>query len=147
MTSTIPIYRGMGLSIPYPESWRVTEDGKGTDTQSVLFESTETAFMSVSICSDCDDPMLAIEEATEGMESDYDDIEVEDTSVAVELDGIRCRELRFYYLDMVVLSRLISFRHNGSIYLMQQQAEDREFVQIANVFAAMVIGMSKAMGQ
>lgn len=137
----------MGLSIPYPENWMVSNDGSDKDTDSVFIESPNTAFLSVSLYDDSTGPLQAIERAMEAMQSEYEDIEYEDIEVDLELLDIKARELRFYFLDLVVVSRLIAFRVGQTTYLVQQQAEDREFGELEPVFFAMMFGMAKAMNE
>ncbi len=137
----------MGLSIPYPENWMVSNDGSDKDTDSVFIESPNTAFLSVSLYDDSTEPLQAIERAMEAMQSEYEDIEYEDIEVDLELVDIKARELRFYFLDLVVVSRLIAFRVGQTTYLVQQQAEDREFGELELVFFAMMFGMAKAINE
>jgi hypothetical protein len=140
----ISVYRGMGLEIPYPENWKVSNDGSDETEDSVFIESPKTAFLSLARYDDSTEPAQAIDRAVEAMESEYEDIEQEDIEVALELKRLVARELRFYYLDLVVVSRLIAFRHSETTYLVQQQAEDREFSDLEPVFFAMMFGMAKA---
>ncbi len=80
-------------------------------------------------------PREAIEKAREAMEAEYPESEFESFEPKLMLKGeeiadSRAGDVRFYYLDLLVISRLIAFTVNKKTYLIQIQAEDRDFDQV-----------------
>jgi hypothetical protein len=143
------IYQGLGLSCMYPENWNVTED---TDEGKVLgftLESPTSAFMTVTEYPWTVPPSEALEQAHAAMKSEYDELEFETFEPNLEWQGqpladSRAGDVRFYYLDLLVVSRLIAFSIDHRTYLVQIQAEDRDFESLEMVFQAMLISMLKS---
>jgi hypothetical protein len=143
------VYRGLGVEIPYPENWVVSDDSQ-SGGDAVFIESPNTAYISLTRLGNSPELEQAIEEATEIMESEYDEIEMEDLDLedigsGLDLGHALVRDLRFFHLNLVVMSRLIAFKHGESTYLMQMQAEDREFQSLSEVFRAVLFGMARSL--
>ncbi len=140
------VYRGLGLSCLYPENWTLTEDTIDDQTIGFTLESPTTAFMMVNVYPWTIAPSQAIEQAREAMQVEYDDIEYEPIPPDITIKGhviedSRAGEVRFYYLDLLVVSRLIAFAFNRQTFLIQFQAEDRDFATLDQVFRAMTISI------
>ena len=139
-------YQGLGLTCMYPENWNVTED---TDEGKVLgftLESPTAAFMTVTEYPWTVPPQEAIDEAGAARKAEYDELEFEPYDPALEWQGepladCRATDVRFYYLDLLVISRLIAFSLEHRTYLVQIQAEDRDFEGLEMVFKAMLVSM------
>jgi hypothetical protein len=135
----------------YPENWRVTEDtAPGGKATSFMLESPTSAFMTVSEFPWNVAPNEAVEKAKEAMEAEYQDIEFEPFSPELTIGGEAIKdlhggEIHFYYLDLLVVSRLIAFTMESTTYLIQVQAEDRDFETLDRVFQAMILSMLKSL--
>jgi hypothetical protein len=141
------VYQGIGLSCMYPENWRVSEDTEpGGRTTGFMIESPNSAFMTVSEYPWNVAPREAIDSAKVAMEAEYDNCEFEPFSPTLLVNGkaiedCRAGDVRFYFLDLLVVSRLIAFTVRKTTYLIQIQAEDRDFDSLEKVFQAMIVSM------
>ena len=131
-------YHGLGVSIMYPDGWKIEEDV--TDQDSVSFESPLGAFMTVTRY-----PTLnfsdAVENAHQVMLAEYDEVESEQFSRTIAEREFQGMALRFVYLDFLIVAELFSFAHAGSIYLVQIQGEDRDVEKLQPVFEAMLTSL------
>lgn len=112
-------------------------------------------------------PDEAIEEATKAIAADYEGIELSSFAPERELlhvdlapsqpksapsqpknnvpNASRGTDLNFYYLDLLITVRLISFQFAQHTFLVQFQAEDRDFTSMERVFQAMLITMIQSL--
>jgi hypothetical protein len=145
------IHQLRGISCTFPENWQLSEDGADERLASFTLQSPHTAFMSVYVCRDSGQSRPLIDEMAALLSKEYEGVErVEfepeelewgafDTEDATEdLQGV---ELNFYYLDLLVTTRLIAYTAGTQTVLVQCQAEDREFQALESVFQAMLISM------
>lgn len=153
------VYRGLGLSCTYPENWQLSEEtvAEHADQPTVVgfnLQSPTSAFMSVYRYPKSVSPDEAIEEATKAIAADYEGIELTSFEPQRELLNVelakpqpksnvantsRGTDLNFYYLDLLITVRLISFQFAQHTFLVQFQAEDRDFTSMERVFQAMLI--------
>ena len=146
MTKT---YQGLGLSCMYPENWSLTEDTDDGRIVGFTIESPTSAFMTVTEYPWTVAPREALEQAQDIMKSEYDNIEYDEIDPELELDGqpladSRGSDANFYYLDLLVFSRFVSFTVDRKTYLVQIQAEDRDYEGLEMVFKAMLVSMLKS---
>ena len=166
------VYRGLGLACTYPENWQLSEEtvAEHADQSTVVgfnLQSPTSAFMSVYRYPQSVSPDEAIEEATKAIAADYEGIELasfapERELLHVELapsqpksapsqpksnvpNASRGTDLNFYYLDLLITVRLISFQFSHYTFLVQFQAEDRDFTSMERVFQAMLITMIQSL--
>ncbi len=72
------------------------------------------------------------------MKTDYGEVELEELPLP-EMPGVaRLVEFRFYYLDLLVISRLLILERGGKTYVIQMQAESRDFDRNEMVFDAIL---------
>ena len=133
----------------YPETWKVTEDTEDGKLLGFTLESPTSAFMTVTEYAWTVTPEEAFDQAFEAMQSEYDELEVEPFDPEIQwlggpLPDLRAGDVRFYYLDLLVISRLISFSLENRTFLIQIQAEDRDFDSLEMVFKAMMVSMFKS---
>ncbi len=131
-------FDGLGVSVMYPDGWKIEEDG--TDQDSVSFESPLGAFMTITRY-----PTLnfsdAVENAHQVMLAEYDEVESEPFSRSIADREFHGMALRFVYLDFLIVAELFSFALAGSIYLVQIQGEDRDVEKLQPVFEAMLTSL------
>lgn len=145
------VYQGLGLSCMYPENWKLSEDTSSSgSTTGFMIESPTSAFMTVNEYPWNVAPREAIEKAREAMEAEYPESEFEPFEPKLMLKGeeiadSRAGDVRFYYLDLLVISRLIAFTVNKKTYLIQIQAEDRDFDKLEQVFQAMLVSILQSL--
>lgn len=159
------VYRGLGLACTYPENWQLSEEtvAEHADQPVVVgfnLQSPTSAFMSVYRYPRSVSPDEAIEEATKAIAADYEGIELSSFEPQRELLNVelaksqpksnvsntsRGTDLNFYYLDLLITVRLISFQFAKYTFLVQFQAEDRDFTSMERVFQAMLITMIQSL--
>jgi len=131
-------YDGLGVSVMYPDGWKIEEDS--TEEDSVSFESPLGAFLTITRY-----PTLnfaeAVEKAHQVMLAEYDEVESEDSSRTIAEREFEVVALRFVYLDFLIVSELFSFLLNGATYLVQIQGEDRDIEKLQPVFQAMLTSL------
>jgi hypothetical protein len=143
MTKT---YRGLGFSCMYPENWTVTEDTDADRLLAFTLESPSCAFMTVTEYPWTVTPADAIDQAYEVLRAEYDEVEFETRNPNLVMGGQSLPECvsgdcRFYYLDLMVISRLIAFVLDHRTVMIQIQAEDRDFDSLEMVFQAILVSM------
>ena len=75
---------------------------------------------------------------SEFIAEDYDEIEREEVSLSGALPNETTIDFRFYYLDLLIVSRLIILESEGRTLVLQLQAESRDFDENELVFAAIL---------
>ena len=131
-------YNGLGVSVMYPDGWKIEEDG--TEENSVSFESPLGAFLTITRYAELDFPD-AVEKAHQVMMAEYGEVESEEFSRTIVGREFNVTALRFVYLDFLIVAELFSFLLSGSTYLVQIQGEDRDVEKLQPVFQAMLTSL------
>ncbi len=144
------VYRGIGVACMYPENWELTEDIESEKVVGFTLQSPNTAFMSIYSYPWTVAPKEAIEQARSALEAEYDEVEFEPIETGLDLgkgvlDDTRAGEMRFYYQEMLGAAKLIAFSTDQFTYLVQFQAEDREYEQLERVLDAMVASIVQSL--
>ena len=144
------IYDGLGVSCMYPENWSLTEDTDEGRVVGFTIESPTTAFMTVTQYPWTVAPREALVQAQDIMKSEYDNLEYDEVDPELEFDGqpladSRAGDAHFYYLDLLVVSKFVAFTVDRKTFLVQIQAEDRDYQELELVFKAMMISMLKSL--
>ena len=134
----------MGLSFLYPDSWTATEEGQGERGSAVILESPGGSFLSIMALSDDLEVDEAVREAADAMDAEYEDIESEPLTLQIGDQDFHGLTQRFYYLDFVIVSKLIGMPLDDHLYLVQIQGEDRDMDQQALVFEAILTSMLRS---
>ena len=131
-------YSGLGLQCLYPDNWTLHEDAGDGESAGFLLESAEAAFFSVTQYPWTCSPREVVERAGEAVREEYPDCEIEPVESGLSIGDSRAVEIRFFLLDLLVVSKLRAFSLNRQTFLVQQQAEDRSYEQLEAVFDAML---------
>lgn len=134
-------YAAMGLSLMYPDNWRLTEDCVDEVVTGMTLESPEGAFFAVNCYTNLDDVEEVILSAKAAMESEYDEVESETEEMLIAGVFLQGTVQRFYYLDLIITSKLFAIVNHGNTYLIQIQGEDRDIDRLDNVFQAILTSM------
>lgn len=143
-------YQGLGVVLAYPENWQLTEDFEGNSVIGFQLQSPTSAFMAVFRYPWTTPPTEALAEVQLAIAAEYDDVEslpIAPPAVLDALDALmdcRALELNFYYLDLLVHIRLVAFCTPQWTYLIQFQAEDRDFNQLDRVFDALLFSLAQS---
>ncbi len=131
-----------GVTFLYPDNWVVAGRSSGDDESSsiigVTLELPTGGFVSVEQA----DTRLAeddlIDEVAKTVAKEYDEVEREEIELEAAPIGERSVELRFYYLDLIVISQIILLTAGKQRLLVQFQAESRDFDANELVFGAIL---------
>lgn len=131
-------FDSFGLQFLYPDNWTVVERDEDDGTDGVTLELPTGGFLSVDRERQGTLDEEVIEEVLEAIEAEYDEVERGN----VVLDGAGEDEIaidfRFYYLDLLIVSRLVLLTIKGTRYFVQFQAESRDFDANELVLAAIL---------
>lgn len=132
------VYESLGIKFLYPDNWTVVQREQDEGREGVTLELPCGGFFTVERDYEGQLTEELIEEIGQSIEEDYGEFEQE----RLPIDGARPREqmveFRFYYLDLLIISRLVILDVEESTYLVQMQAESRDFDANEMVFAALL---------
>ena len=128
-------FEDFGIRFMYPDNWEsVAEDSE--QERAVTLQLPSGGFCSI-IRDDRDvDDELLINEIADAVASEYEEVETESIDIDDYFDSGVARELRFYYLDLLVISRLFVTDLADQRFIIQFQAESRDFDENELVFSA-----------
>ncbi len=131
-------FDSFGIQFLYPDNWRLTPRDDQEGTEGVTMELPNGGFFSIERGHQGMLDEELIEEISDTLEESYDDVEREEIELPDATAGERCVEFRFYYLDLIIVSRLILITIDGVRFLVQFQAENRDFDANEMVLAAIL---------
>jgi len=134
-------FNKLDISFQYPDNWTLDENDALAGRRAVTVYSPGGAFWSVSVHPRWADPHKLAKAAVDAMQDEYKELEVEparETIAGCDMTGF---DLSFYYLDLISTACVRCIRTDQATYTVFCQAEDREFLQIQNVFRAMTISL------
>ncbi|MGB7329579.1 MAG: hypothetical protein WBD31_32190, partial [Rubripirellula sp.] len=73
-----------------------------------------------------------------GIAKEYGEVERTNVDVPEAIAGDRTVDFQFYYLDLIIISRLMLARINDLKFVIQMQAESRDFDANEMVFQAIL---------
>jgi len=131
-------FSSFGLEFLYPENWVVVQRDSDEGQEGVTLELPGGGFFAVDrIRADRDSEEL-IGQLADSVAEEYQQSERE----AVTLEGAGANEtamdIRFYFLDLLIVSRLILLSVGKDRFVIQAQAESRDFDRNQPVFAAIL---------
>lgn len=127
----------LGLAFDYPDNWSVDTDESENRYATVTVYAPGGGFWSVSGHASGGDPRELAAAVVTQMRDEYRDLDAEEAVDAVaghELPGF---DMNFYCLDLTNTAQVRTLTTPAGIYLIFCQAEDREWNEVAPVFAAM----------
>lgn len=132
------LYSGMNIQFRYPENWTLSEETEHGQVNAVNVESPDHAFFAVNRYRNASNADAILEEAVEAMLSEYDTLEEEEGTIAVQGVDYPTRVVRFYFLDLLVACQFVAIPDKKDQLLFQFQAEDRDYEKLHLVFQAMM---------
>lgn len=149
-------FQSNGLRFLYPDNWTIVERSADAGGVGVTLEFPGGGFFSVEQVTDPrdDDSLLAalVDSLKEGyQDAEHEPIPADDfdlsplsprrgdpAAVGTEALAGPAAEVRFYYLDLLVIARLMLLHLGPSRYVVQTQAESRDFDRNVPVFQALL---------
>jgi len=131
-------YDRFGIAFLYPDNWKEIPRDESEGNEGVTLELPNGGFFTLEREQHGQFADEIIEEVAESIEEDYGDIEREELKCPDTGIEQRAVEFRFYYLDLLIVSRLVVLHRNGETLLVQMQAESRNFDENELVFEALL---------
>ncbi|WP_164101069.1 hypothetical protein [Candidatus Laterigemmans baculatus] len=141
-------FEGFGVRFLYPDNWKIveqTEPGEES-TAGVMLETPEKAFFSVNRYTGNVSPQKVVDQAIAAMQGEYQEIEVTPLEDETATPRDASAELSFYYLDLLVETRLLGIADRDEVLLVQIQGESRDFDRLEPVFQAMLQSLRESLG-
>ena len=141
------VFEGFGLKFLYPDNWSLVERAKDEGDQGVTFELPSGGFVSLETLPVTREDEIVLGEIDTMLREQYEDVERENIVLPGADEDERAMDLRFYYLDLMVISRVVlldapnATREQMPIagrILAQMQAESRDFDANDLVFSALL---------
>jgi len=129
-------FEGFGLRLLYPDNWEVEARAEDEGDQGVTFQIPGGGFLALETLPITREDEIVIEEIDQTIRDAYEEVEREVVTLPGAEPDERAVDLRFIYLDLVILSRIVlldapaSTRDQMPIagrILMQFQAEMKDF--------------------
>ncbi|MCG8650768.1 MAG: hypothetical protein MI861_13100 [Pirellulales bacterium] len=131
-------FDAFGIRFLYPDNWSIADREEDEGTDGVTLELPTGGFFSVERDQQGMLDEELIEEVSNTIEEDYTEVEREEIVLEGASQGERAIDFRFYYLDLLIISRLVLITIDGARYLVQFQAESRDFDANERVLAAIL---------
>lgn len=129
-------FNRFGLAFDHPDNWTVdTDDSEGRYATATVY-SPGGAFWSVSGHAPGGDPAALAAAIVAQMREDYRDLDCEPAADTLANQTLTGFDINFYYLDLTNTAEVRTIVTPTAIYLIFCQADDREWDQVAPVFAA-----------
>lgn len=133
-------YKRDELQFQYPDGWAIDEDPPHGVPRTVSVTATNGAYWSAMIyeLSAANEEDLK-REYVETFQDEYEDLEHHAVAVQIGQETVEAIDLQFYCLDFLVHSRLFVRDIGNHRVLIAWQAEDRDFDDLEQVFAAITV--------
>lgn len=129
------------IAFQYPENWEIDEDPPQGIPRTISITADDGAFWSATIYL-ADQPLKELQyQFVDTLESEYDDLEIDDIEFKLGDETILATDFQFYCLDFLVHSRLIVTTVGKHHVLIAWQAEDRDFDKLEPVFKAITFSL------
>lgn len=136
-------FDSFGVCFLYPDNWTVAERSEEEGDDGVTLDVPGGGFVAVEK-TQVDAVDETIEQIVRVIAAEYEDLERESVSRDVLPAETPVTDLRFYYLDLVIVSRIVVLTEptipigEGQALLVQIQAESRDFDKNEPVFDAIL---------
>lgn len=133
-------FDSFGLRFLYPDNWTIAEREEEEGDQGVTLDLPGGGFLAIEQ-TDADSVEELIQGIVTTIAADYEDLERDDTSLDVLPSDAPVIDLRFYYLDLLIVSRIAILTVPGQTdkrLIVQMQAESRDFDKNEAVFSAIL---------
>ncbi len=131
-------FDSFGVKFLYPDNWSVVDRDEAEGEEGVTLELPSGGFFSIEREVEGQLADEVFEEIASSFENDYGEVEREELALNVPESVGRAVEFRFYYLDLLIISRLLILNRREDTYLIQMQAESRDFEANEMVFQAIL---------
>jgi hypothetical protein len=138
-------YQGSGFRMIYPENWTLEEAADDQQSTSVSIESPEGPFFTVNHYRNFSDVDSLLSQAIEAMRQEYPDLEEDPIDDATSWHADASVELSFYYLDLLIVTRIFVLKSAADLLVVQIQGESRDFDRLEPVFLGMMKSLTDSL--
>lgn len=131
-------FDSFGIKFLYPDNWSVMDRGEDEGNDGVTFELPSGGFFTIEREHQGELTGELLEGIADSMEEEYGTLEREDFHLDDAPEDERAVEFRFYYLDLLIISRVVVMKVRDATYVVQMQAESRDFDSNEMVFTAIL---------
>ncbi|MGB7345101.1 MAG: hypothetical protein WBD20_12880 [Pirellulaceae bacterium] len=131
-------FESFGIKFLYPDNWVATERSEDEDETGVTLDLPSGGFFTIELEGEGFSESEVIERVRAAIVEEFGEVEVEEVVLDRAVQGERTVEMRFYYLDLLIVSRLVLLPFNGETLIVQMQAENRDFDRDEPVFDAIL---------
>jgi hypothetical protein len=125
-----------GIRFLYPDNWLIQSRESDDESDNVTLEMPNGGFFSVTKYRVPQTIDAVLEPIAVAMKNEYPEVEIEELdSLDDDSDSI---EFRFYYLDLLIVARVIAMVIDETTLVIQVQAESRDFDAGEPVYNAML---------
>jgi hypothetical protein len=125
-----------GIRFLYPDNWLIQSRESDDESDNVTLEMPNGGFFSVTKYRSTQTIDAVLEPIAVAMKHEYPEVDIEELdSLEDDSDTI---EFRFYYLDLLIVARVIAMVIEEKTLVVQVQAESRDFDASEPVFNAML---------
>jgi hypothetical protein len=132
------LFDDFGIKFLYPDNWTVADRGDLEGAAGVTLELPSGGFFTIEREGEGRLAEELVEDVADSLAADYGEVEREDVQLDHAPRGERTVEFRFYYLDLLIVSRLMIMTVKGDTLIVQMQAESRDFDANELVFSALL---------
>lgn len=140
-------FDSFGIRFLYPDNWTVAQRDEAEGEDGVTLDVPGGGFVSLELTR-ADEVEALIDRIVSAISADYEDLERDELTLDVLPEGTPVTDLRFYYLDLLIVSRLVILKDiaepvggdpgGENVLIIQMQAESRDFDKNEAVFAAIL---------
>ncbi|NND97797.1 MAG: hypothetical protein HKN47_10765 [Pirellulaceae bacterium] len=131
-------FESFGIKFLYPDNWTVAQRAEDEGDNGMTLDMPSGGFFAIEVENEGLDDDEVIAKIADTIKAEYNEVEVEDVTLEGASRGERAAEMRFYYLDLLIVSRVVLLKATGETLVVQIQAESRDFDENELVFAAIL---------
>lgn len=120
-------FESFGIKFLYPENWVVSARATDEAEEGLTLELPGGGFFSIETDDGTLPEATLLERVADAIKEEYEDIESEEVTLTDAGEGETAVDFRFFYLDLVIVLRVVLLRRNGRRLMIQFQAESRDF--------------------
>ncbi len=135
-------FNSFGIRFLYPDNWALVDREDDEGDRGATMDLPGGGFVALEL-TEAAKAEQVIERVVNAITNEYETVEREDLTLEVLPADAPVTDLRFYYLDLLIVSRLIALPmdrgcSDPSVLVIQFQAESRDFDKNEPVFAAIL---------
>ncbi len=140
-------FDGFGRPLLYPQNWTIAERGEDEASLGVTFDLPGGGFLTIETVRLGRSEAEVVAETAAVLKAEFNEIEQEAAAAPGVDEATQSVDFRFYYLDLLVVSRVVlidvpptiaAMQPDAGRVMLQLQAESREFEACEMMIAAMV---------